>query len=90
MYVRLLPISPKPISPKPNSPKPNSPKPISSKPISPKIIFRSFRPFLVRIRRHRRVFAPNQDLFRTEEITRKFQPEVQLLQYLYVMYSKIT
>ena len=44
----------------PISPTPNSPKPISPKPISPKIVFRSFQPFLggVRLRRHRRVFAP--------------------------------
>ena len=75
----------------PISPTPNSPKPISPKPISPKIVFRSFRPFLVgvRLRRHRRVFAPHQDLFRPVDRTRKFQPEAELLQYLYKIFSKI-
>ena len=77
VWNRLLPISPKPISPKP---------------ISPKIVFRSFRPFLVGVRlwRPRRVFAPNQDIFRTVEKYQKFQTEVELLQYLYKMFSKIT
>ena len=50
-----------------------------------------FRPFPVRVRlrRHRRVFAPHQDLFRTVDKTQKFQPEVELSPYLYMMFSKI-
>ena len=59
-------------------------------------IFRIFifnlnlRPFPVgvRLRRHRRVFAPNQDLFRTVEKMKKFQPEVELQPFLYKIYSK--
>ena len=36
------------------------------------------------------VFAPNLDLFKTVEKTRKFQPQEESLQYLFVMYSKST
>ena len=60
--------------------------------IFPYFIFnRRFQPFPVGIpfRDQRRPFGPNQDLFRTVEKIKKFQPEVELLPVLYMIYSKI-
>ena len=58
----------------------------------PYFIFnRRFQPFPEEIPfwDQRRLFGPNQDLFRTVEKIKKFQPEVELLPVLYMIYSKI-
>ena len=55
------------------------------------IFNRRFQPFPVgvHLKDQRRLFGPNQDLFRTVEKIKKFQPEVELLPVLYMIYSKI-
>ena len=55
------------------------------------IFNRRFQPFPVgvHLQDQRRLFGPNQDLFRTVEKIKKFQPEVELLPVLYMIYSKI-
>ena len=46
-------------------------------------------PVGVRLRRHRRVFSPYQDLFRAVKKIQKFPSEVETLPVLYKTYSKI-
>ena len=50
-----------------------------------------FRPFPTRIhlRDQRRLFAPNQGLFRTVEKIEKIQPRIELFSVLYKIYLKI-